>query len=159
MQAPWIGGGATSSSGRDATRTVRRCPRSSDRSSDVISLDLTSAEALAMTGTGAAIISEGGDPRLLDGVRVSEDYFRVVGVEPFMGRSFTPEEYRRDGPEVVIVSHDVWTTRFGADPDLLGRTISIEGLAYTVVGVMPEDFVWYRNADAQTPLSLWRPNP
>lgn len=118
-----------------------------------------SFEALAVTVDGSAHISEGGDPATFGGVRVSQDYFDVIGVEPFLGRAFSPEEYLPDGPDVLIVSHHFWSTRLNGDREVLGRTTTIDGRIYTIVGVMPEHFFWYRNADTTVPTSLWRPNP
>jgi predicted permease len=118
-----------------------------------------SFEALAAVGVGGAIISDGGDPMQMEGARVSADYFRAIGVEPFIGRSFSPEEYERDGPNVVVVSHDFWVTRLGSDPDALGRTISMQEMTYTVIGVMPEGIRLYRTRNSVTPISFWRPDP
>ncbi|MDH4350451.1 MAG: ABC transporter permease, partial [Gemmatimonadota bacterium] len=75
-----------------------------------------------------------------DGLRVSHDYFRVLGVMPQLGRTFLPEENAPGGAQVAILSHGLWARRFGSDPDVVGRTIQLDGQAFTVVGVMPAGF-------------------
>jgi hypothetical protein len=73
-------------------------------------------------------------------VETSENLFRVLGVQPAMGRSFTihPDLF---GPEnEAVISHRLWQTRFGGDPGVIGRVIRLNGYAYTVVGIMPAGF-------------------
>lgn len=82
-----------------------------------------------------------GRSELIIGEIVSEDYFRVLGVRAALGRSFTPEEFQALGSSpVAVLSHGFWQTRFGGDPDVLGRTFRMNGIVYTVVGVAPADF-------------------
>src|SRR5690606_15419742 len=66
--------------------------------------------------------------------------FRVVGIQPILGRGFLPEEDRPGGARVVVLSDELWRTRFGADPAILGRSVLLGGEPYTVVGVMPPGF-------------------
>ncbi|BDU74262.1 ABC transporter permease [Mesoterricola silvestris] len=80
------------------------------------------------------------EPEDVPTARVSWNFFRVVGVHPALGRDFTPEEDRAEGPKAVILSHEFWTKRFGADPGLVGRSIRLSGLDTTVVGIMPKGF-------------------
>lgn len=84
---------------------------------------------------------------------VSEGFFEVLGVEPRLGRSFRPEEYVAGNEKVVLLGHRSWTTRFGADPDLVGRTLILDEEPYTVVGVLPPDFRYPDRAAA------WIPRP
>ena len=76
----------------------------------------------------------------VDGLRVSQDYFRVLGVAPALGRSFTAEEDQENGPNAVVLSHALWTRRFASDPAVLGRAVTLDGKPFTVVGVMPAGF-------------------
>src|SRR5262249_49381358 len=85
-------------------------------------------------------LSGGSEPEFVKGVRVSADFFRVLGVNPAVGRGFTKEEDSPNGGRVVILSHGLWERRFGADPAIAGKSVSINDNPYTVVGVMPEDF-------------------
>ncbi len=91
----------------------------------------------AYGGSAMSLTGDGGEPEQLHGARVSSEYFAVVGVEPMLGRSFSPEEYEVGEGQVVILAHNLWQRRFGGDQSVLNRTISLDGSNYTVVGVMP----------------------
>jgi putative ABC transport system permease protein len=86
------------------------------------------------------------EPQRLDGQRVTAEYFRALGVAPALGRDFHPADDRVDSPNVVILSDKLWRQRFGADPAILGRAITIETSRqgesdlYTIIGVMPKSF-------------------
>jgi putative ABC transport system permease protein len=93
----------------------------------------------ATIGIGSGVnLSGAGEPEFVAGVKVSADFFRVLGVNPALGRGFTKEEDSPNGERVVILSHGLWQRRFGADPAIAGKSVSINGDPYTVVGVMPE---------------------
>ena len=79
-------------------------------------------------------------PQLLEGVRTTAGFFPVMGVSPALGRVFTAEEDRPGYEHEVVLSNRLWQTRFGADARILGRTIHLNGTAYTVIGVMPANF-------------------
>lgn len=82
-----------------------------------------------------------GAPRVAFGELVSWDYFRTLGVEMALGRSFLEEEDRTPGTHpVVILGHRTWSRSFGGDPEILGRSVHLNGRPYTVVGVAPEAF-------------------
>jgi putative ABC transport system permease protein len=76
----------------------------------------------------------------LRGLRVSAGFFGTIGVTPRLGRAFDARELERGGPAVVILGDDVWRTRFGADPAILGRQVRLDGESRTVVGVLPREF-------------------
>jgi len=94
-----------------------------------------------------------GDPEQLVGALVSHDTFAMLGVTPALGRSFRPEEDQRDVESVVIISHGLWRRRFGADPSLVGKKISLNGESRVVIGVMPAGFKFPIIAGAD----IWRP--
>jgi len=71
---------------------------------------------------------------------VTASFFSVVGVEPFLGRAFLPEEGAPGNSSVVVLSHGLWQRRFGASPDVLRSTIVLDGAPFTIVGVAPPDF-------------------
>ena len=73
--------------------------------------------------------------------RVSADLFKTLGVQPMLGRAFTPAE-EEPGHPVVILSYGLWQRRFGGNPSILGRTLDLDRQPYTVVGVMPQSFVF-----------------
>jgi putative ABC transport system permease protein len=80
------------------------------------------------------------EPEQVWGARVSADLFPVLGVKPLLGRTFLPEEERNGATHVILMGHGLWQRRFGSDPNIIGRTISLTGQSYTVVGVMPPGF-------------------
>jgi len=93
-------------------------------------------------------------PEVIKQNRVSANFLSILGVEPLIGRSFTPEEDSPGGPPVVIISSNLWQRRFGGDPQIVGRTIDVAGFAHTVVGIMPADFKFpFPEAD------VWFPQP
>ena len=88
-----------------------------------------------------ANLSIEGSSELVIGELVTEDYFSVLGVSPSLGRSFVPDEYAVEGAApVAVLSHTFWQTRFGGAPDVLDRTLRMNGLVYDIVGVAPEGF-------------------
>jgi predicted permease len=82
-------------------------------------------------------LSEGDQPERVIGGRVTHTWFGTLGIRPLHGRVFTPEEDAPGADGVVILSHRLWSRRFGADPEIVGREIRLNSQAYTVVGVMP----------------------
>jgi putative ABC transport system permease protein len=94
-----------------------------------------------------------GEPEQLHGTTVSENYFRTVGMAPALGRGFLPEEDVPEGPRVAILSDGLWRRRFGSDPSVIGRNLTLNGDAYTVVGVMPPAYDFADN-DVIAPLQL-----
>ncbi len=93
-----------------------------------------------------------GDPLLMHGTAISAEFFSVFGISPLLGRGFLPEENEPGGGSVVVLSHGTWRQHFGADPQVVGRTITLDGVAHTVVGVMPENFDFPRRSTLWTPL-------
>jgi putative ABC transport system permease protein len=79
-------------------------------------------------------------PEQLRAGEVSADYFRLFGARLVMGRTFTPEEDRPGGEKVAVLSHGLWTRRFSADPTIVGRTLSLSGDPYVVIGVISPEF-------------------
>jgi len=106
--------------------------------------------------TGTAVnLTGAGDPERVQGARVSGDWFRVLGVSPAMGRAVERED-DMPGKHVTVISDQLWHRLFAASPDVLGKTMQLDGQTYTVVGVMPRGFksFWTRNAEMWMPLSL-----
>src|SRR5689334_24032945 len=92
-------------------------------------------------GVGSGInLSGGAESEFVTGVRVSADFFQVLGVNPFIGRAFTPEEDSPAGKNVVILSHNLWRQHFAGDPSITGKLASLNGDNYVIVGVLPRDF-------------------
>jgi predicted permease len=93
-------------------------------------------EFSAQSFTGFTMTGRG-NPENLNGVRVTENFFRALGVQPLFGRVFTPEEDRPGGANVAVLTHTFWQTHFGGDQNILGQSITLNGAPFTVVGVMP----------------------
>ena len=93
-------------------------------------------------------------PERIQSAAVSYELFPLLGIEPMKGRTFLPEEDRPGGEQVVVVSHRLWQRRFNADPDLVGKTLRIDGKSYTVVGIMPAGFYFPERAEMWLPLAL-----
>jgi putative ABC transport system permease protein len=95
-----------------------------------------------------------GPPERINGSRVSRDFFPVFGRQPEIGRGFLPEEDRPGAPKVVVLSHELWARRFGADRGLVGRAVVLNGEPYTVVGIMPAGFHFPSAADLWAPVDI-----
>jgi hypothetical protein len=83
---------------------------------------------------------------------VSADFFQTLGSSPILGRALLPEENQPGRDHVAVISHNLWQRRFGADPSMIGRTISLDQAKHTVVGVMPPDFQMPNECEVWTPL-------
>jgi putative ABC transport system permease protein len=85
-------------------------------------------------------LSDGGEPEHVSGLRVSADFFDVLGVKPRLGRAFLPEEEQPGKHQVVVISDGLWRNRYNADPDIIGKIVRVDGENHTVIGVMPPNF-------------------
>ncbi len=100
----------------------------------------SSFESLAVMKPWQPTLTGRTEPERLDGQRVSARYFQVLGVIPALGRDFDSADDRIKGADVVILSYALWERRFGGDPTLIGRQIKLDGIEFTVIGVMPQSF-------------------
>lgn len=95
----------------------------------------------------------GGDrPEQIKGIHVSAGYFRVFGISPAAGRTFTEQEDLPNGPKTAVLTHQLWKNRFGGDTNLIGKSVLLSGESYTVVGVLPAAFQPDPPADVFIPL-------
>ena len=98
-------------------------------------------------------------PALGTGLFVSDNFFKAMGVEPQLGRDFQPAEHRVPGRDaVVILGHEFWKRQFAGDPSVLGRTVQLNGLPFTIVGIAPEGFTGldqYVRFQFYAPLMMW----
>jgi putative ABC transport system permease protein len=95
-----------------------------------------------------------GEPERVQNVEVTASFFRLLGKEVALGRTFLPEEEQAGAGQVAVLSYGLWQRRFGADPKIVGETISLDEKAYTVIGVMPERFDFPKPVELWTPLAL-----
>lgn len=109
---------------------------------------------LVYTGVGLNLTG-GAEPHLVMGQLVSGNYFSTLGLNPALGRSFLPEE---DAPgsasQVVVISYRFWRQEFAGDPDVLSRSVSLNGRPYRIVGVAPQGF---EGLDTLTASDIWVP--
>jgi putative ABC transport system permease protein len=109
-------------------------------------------DVTAYDSAGPGVNLTGGDrPEQLRGTHVSADYFRLFGARTVLGRTFTADEDRPGGPRVVVISSGLWRSHFGADPNIVGRTIDL-GAPTVVIGVLRPGFTSDPPADVFLPL-------
>lgn len=123
-------------------------------------LQARSFDGLAIAGFPESITLQGrGDPERLSVVPVGSDLLPLLGVQPLVGRYFTSDDTEPGAAPVVVLSERTWRTRFGSDPEILGRDLILDGEAHTVVGMMPAGF---RFPAGTEPPGAWvplRPTP
>lgn len=108
-----------------------------------------SHESPALTENG----ERGGNPERVPVARVTANFFSLFGIPPLLGREFTPQEDRPGGPDVAVVTWRLWMRRFGGDPGLIGKTITLDNLPCTVIGITPRGFQHW-GADVYLPAHL-----
>lgn len=112
-----------------------------ERSTSFVAMGLAEPHGFDLTGDGP--------PESVPSWRVSEGFFRALGVQPVAGRVFTPEEYQTGS--VVVISYTLWQARYGGDPSIIGNAIQLDNAPVTVVGVLPPDLEY------PAPKDLWAP--
>jgi ABC-type antimicrobial peptide transport system permease subunit len=108
-------------------------------------------EAIAQYSGGTTTVTGGSEPARAMRFRVSSDFFRVLGIQPFLGRTFATEDSKPGGVPVVVVSYDFWRRVLGGKSDLNGTALRISDKGFTVVGVMPPGFSFPQNAEIWIP--------
>src|SRR5919201_4139133 len=107
----------------------------------------------AFSGSTMNVSDQGRAPERYQGPYISGNAFRLIGVKPIIGRDFLPEDDRPGAATVVLLGNGVWKNRYGSDPNVVGRTIKVNELPSTVIGVMPEGFRFPLSADLWMPLA------
>src|SRR5262245_61080878 len=95
--------------------------------------------SLAAWSLRSMTLASGADPEIIGGLVVSANYFDVLGVRPAAGRFFRPAD-ESPGQAVAVLDNGLWKSRFGADSSVVGRTIRLNGVPFTVAGIAPEGF-------------------
>lgn len=101
-------------------------------------------------GTSVTAAGDGAPERII-GLRGSANLLGLLGARPLLGRTFTMDEAHPDAERVVVLSHAIWQRRYGGDADVIGRTVELNGLVHSIIGVLPPDFAF---PTAQTELYL-----
>jgi putative ABC transport system permease protein len=114
--------------------------------------------ARSFTGLGAYhessyALADQGEPERLGGVRISTELFPLLGVGPIIGRGIGPADDQPGAAPVVLLSHGLWSRRFGGDSGVVGRTVRVNGVSHTVIGVMPPGFAFPEYAAIWMPLA------
>src|SRR3982074_1502717 len=92
------------------------------------------------------------NPQRYTGGYVTEDFFKIIGVSPVMGRDFTAEDNKPGAEKVTILGDEIWRRDFGADPNIVGQSVRINGKAAIIIGVMPPNFKFPVSEELWTPL-------
>jgi putative ABC transport system permease protein len=116
--------------------------------------EASSIDGFAPFTNWAANLTGAGEAERLEGVRVSGDFFPLIGSSAMLGRSLQPSD-EAEARKVAVLTHGLWNRRFGGDSTIVGRTIYLNGAGHTVVGVMPAGFVFpFRDAEIAVPIAL-----
>jgi predicted permease len=99
-----------------------------------------------------------GEPERVIGRRVTADFFTVLGIDPVLGRNFTPDEDQRGAGPVIIISAGLWQRKFNSAPDTIGKSLTLDDKSYTIIGVLPASFALYRTAEVYVPMGQWNNN-
>ncbi|HKQ61381.1 MAG TPA: ABC transporter permease [Candidatus Polarisedimenticolaceae bacterium] len=145
----WIWGRWEQSSRASVSAPDFRDYREQARSFERFAAATSFVDAFNLTGSGS--------PELIPGALVSAEFFDTLGVRPKLGRGFAPDDEHAKEPQVALVGHALWQRRFGGDPALVGRALTINGQSVTVVGVMAPDFEYPSGAQLWLPLPLDAP--
>jgi putative ABC transport system permease protein len=86
-----------------------------------------------------------GNPIEISGQAVTTNFFSTIGATPLLGRTFLPEEDQEGKSNVYVLSYSLWQSRFGGDKNIVGKSIQVNGISRTVIGVMPPEFNWQMN--------------
>jgi putative ABC transport system permease protein len=111
-------------------------------------------EQIAASRDGQYNLTGMGDPEFLVGYRFSADFFQTAGVTPILGRTFTAEEDQPGASRVVVLSHRLWMRLFNGEKDCIGKTLTLSGNLYEIIGVMPQGFVHPGSSELWTPLAM-----
>src|SRR5262245_11767793 len=120
---------------------------------------LAAGSGAQVVGATGALTGPGGAPERVEVIPVTANFFPLLGVDPIYGRHFDAREDAPGGPKVVMLSYGLWQRRYGGDPAIVGRSLHLDGIDQTVVGVLPRDFHLWLPAEAFliTDAQIWKP--
>jgi putative ABC transport system permease protein len=111
-------------------------------------------ESLATFGYAPVTLTGAGEAVRVPGAQVTTDFFRVLRVNPAIGRSFASDDDEPGRDQVALIGHELWRVRFGSNPDLVNRSITLDGVPHTVIGVLPAGFAYPSQTQIWTPLAI-----
>ena len=116
--------------------------RSNERPTNLVRYEMLkeyshSFESIEVWANDTANFTGRGEPLQLPVARVSPDFFQMLGVQPQLGRAFSKDEGRPEGKAVAILSNSLWRSRFGGDPGVIGKTVTLDTMPFTIIGVLP----------------------
>src|SRR5215213_8965926 len=120
--------------------------RSQNKTFEQFAASGTTSRPLNLTGSG--------EPERLTASVITGNYFDTFGVRPALGRGFSLENEKSGQDQVTVLSYAFWQTRFGGDPNIIGKTITLDGKAYEVLGVMPAEVVLPQDVQLWVPLNF-----
>ena len=109
----------------------------------------TAFQSLALYTDAGYMLNSGAGTELVPGMRVTDDFFRTLGIVPILGRDFYPGEDQASAARSVLLSYATWQHRYQGSPQILGRTVDLSGLPYTVIGVLPSTFRFARRGNGE----------
>ena len=121
--------------------------------------NLRSLEGFTVFAGGAVNLVAEADPQRINGARVTEAFFDVLGVHPFLGRGFAPGEDRTGSEPVAVLGYGLWRQSYGGDQEVVGRVVEMDGVRRRVVGVMPEGFDFPEEAELWLPMEIDASDP
>ncbi|MCD7097477.1 ABC transporter permease [Stenotrophomonas sp. MMGLT7] len=114
------------------------------------------ASGMSLGFTRNSNIARGDVAEVVPSLSADRGFLQTLGVQPLLGRNFSEEEDRPDGPQAAILGYELWRQRLGGDPEIVGKTLLVEGRTVPIVGVLPSTFVWPDRFDLMLPL---QPDP
>jgi predicted permease len=111
-------------------------------------------ESLATFGYAPVTLTGAGEAVRVPGAQVTTDFFRVLRVNPAIGRSFASDDDEPGRDQVALIGHELWRARFGSNPDLVNQSITLDGVPHTVIGVLPAGFAYPPQTQIWTPLAI-----
>ena len=117
----------------------------------------TAFESITTFTSWTPLISGTGEPARINAAQVGDDFFNVMGTQPFLGRAFLPEEQQDGKDQVVVLSHELWRSHLNSDPNAVGKSILLNLRPHTIVGVMPASFHSLPATLLNKPALLYRP--
>src|SRR5262245_26922296 len=120
-----------------------------------IQKEAKSWEAIGAWSAGGANVATTGEPIRVTSTSITRSLIETLGVQPALGRNFTPEEDLAGGANATIIAHSLWQRAFGGQPDIIGKQLRINARPFTVVGVMPQGYVFPPGAN--DPVDVWTP--